>query len=89
MKIPGMMTAGWSLICIRGNSIWTEKRAITSYVRYRDEEGDIGRIERQQKFMKALMDKVTSPSIILQLPSILREVLRSVKTDLRSVSLWS
>ncbi len=57
------------------------KTAIT-YVRYRDEEGDIGRIERQQKFMKALMEKVTSPSIILQLPSILREVLRSVKTDL-------
>ena len=31
--------------------------AIT-YVRYRDEEGDIGRIERQQKFMKAVMDQV-------------------------------
>ena len=35
------------------------KTAVT-YVRYRDEEGDIGRIKRQQKFMKACMDKVTS-----------------------------
>lgn len=32
------------------------KTAVT-YVRYRDEEGDIGRIKRQQKFMKACMDK--------------------------------
>ena len=57
------------------------KTAIT-YVRYRDEEGDIGRIERQQKFMKAVMDKVTSPSIIPDLPAVIREVLSSVKTDL-------
>ena len=57
------------------------KTAIT-YVRYRDEEGDIGRIERQQKFMKAVMDKVTSPAIIPQLPAVIREVLSSVKTDL-------
>ena len=57
------------------------KTAIT-YVRYRDEEGDIGRIGRQQKFMKAVMEKVTSPSIIPQLPSVIKEVLSSVKTDL-------
>ena len=44
------------------------KTAVT-YVRYRDEEGDIGRIKRQQKFMKACMDKVTSPAIIPKLPS--------------------
>ena len=57
------------------------KTAIT-YVRYRDEEGDIGRIARQQKFMKAVMDKVTSPSIIPQLPGVIREVMSSIKTDL-------
>lgn len=55
--------------------------AIT-YVRYRDEEGDIGRIARQQKFMQAVMDKVTSPSIIPRLPSIIGEVIDSVETDL-------
>ena len=27
-----------------------------SYVRYRDEEGDIGRIARQQRFMSTVMD---------------------------------
>ena len=53
-----------------------------SYVRYRDEEGDIGRIARQQKFMKAVMDKITSPSIIVKLPSAISEVISSVDTDL-------
>ena len=57
------------------------KTAIT-YVRYRDEDGDIGRIERQQKFMKAVMDQVMSPSIIPRLPNIIREVMGSVETDL-------
>ncbi|MBO6244887.1 MAG: LCP family protein, partial [Anaerovibrio sp.] len=53
--------------------------AIT-YVRYRDEEGDIGRIRRQQKFMQAVMDKVTSPAIIPRIPSIIKEVVGSVQT---------
>lgn len=57
------------------------KTAIT-YVRFRDEEGDIGRIGRQQKFMKAVMEKITSPSIITKLPSVIKEVMSSVKTDL-------
>ena len=57
------------------------KTAIT-YVRYRDEEGDIGRVKRQQKFMKAVMAQATSPSIIPRLPSIVREVSNTVDTDL-------
>ena len=57
------------------------KTAVT-YVRYRDEEGDLGRIRRQQKFMKACMDKIVSPSIILKLPTVVGEVMDSVKTDL-------
>lgn len=55
--------------------------AIT-YVRYRDEEGDIGRIRRQQKFMQAVMDRITSPAIIPRIPSIIKEVISSVETDL-------
>lgn len=52
------------------------------YVRYRDEEGDIGRVGRQQKFIKAVLDKVTSPLMIPRLPSIISEVVSAVKTDL-------
>lgn len=57
------------------------KTAVT-YVRYRDEEGDIGRIERQQKFMKACMEKATSPSIIPKLPAVISEIFDAVRTDL-------
>lgn len=52
------------------------------YVRYRDEEGDIGRIGRQQKFMRAVVDKMATPSIVLKLPKIVREISSAVETDL-------
>ena len=57
------------------------KTAIT-YVRYRDEEGDIGRIKRQQNFMKAVMEKLVSPTIIPKLPAIVSAVSDSVETDM-------
>ncbi len=53
-----------------------------SYVRYRDEEGDIGRIARQQRFMRAVMEKVTSPAIVTRLPAVIRECMGAVETDL-------
>lgn len=53
------------------------------YVRFRhDEMGDIGRIERQQKFSKALLAQVASPGVIPRIPSIIEEVNAAVKTDL-------
>lgn len=52
------------------------------YVRYRDEEGDIGRVKRQQKFLNAVLAKFTSPSTILKIPSIIKEVRNSIQTDM-------
>lgn len=57
-------------------------RTAIKYVRYRDSEGDIGRIERQQKFIKAMLERVTSPAIITRVPTIIREVSASIKTDM-------
>lgn len=51
------------------------------YVRYRDEEGDIGRIARQQQFMKAVYEKVTSPANIPNLPRLTAVLAKMVKTD--------
>ena len=64
------------------------KTAVT-YVRYRDEEGDIGRIRRQQKFMKAVMDKLVSPTIIPRLPSIVSAMYDAVETDMSISELLS
>ena len=57
------------------------KTAVT-YVRYRDSEGDIGRVKRQQAFMAACMDRVTSPEIVTRIPKIVREVIDAVETDM-------
>ena len=57
-------------------------RTALQYVRYRDEEGDIGRVARQQKFIKAVIAEVSSPAIILKAPSLIREVFASLDTDL-------
>lgn len=64
------------------------KTAVT-YVRYRDEEGDIGRIRRQQKFMKAVMDKLVSPAIIPRLPSMVSAMYDAVETDMSISELLS
>ncbi len=57
------------------------RKAIT-YVRYRDLEGDAGRIRRQQAFMKACMERLVSPAVLASLPTIVQEISSSVRTDL-------
>ena len=52
------------------------------YVRYRDEEGDIGRIRRQQKFVAAVYDKVTSANILLKVPGLIKQITMMIKTDM-------
>lgn len=52
------------------------------YVRYRDEEGDIGRIRRQQKFILAIYKQITSKDIIARVPGTTRQIMAMIKTDL-------
>lgn len=57
------------------------------YVRYRDSEGDLGRIERQQKFIKAMFKQIASPSVITRIPGIIREVNSVLKSDLSTADM--
>ena len=52
------------------------------YVRYRDGEGDIGRIARQQHFMRALLTQFLSPQVLPRIAAITDEVKNAVETDL-------
>lgn len=52
------------------------------YVRYRDGEGDIGRIGRQQKFMQAVLEKLITPEILPKLPKLVDEISAAVETDM-------
>ncbi|MEC4813085.1 MAG: LCP family protein [Scytonema sp. PMC 1069.18] len=47
-----------------------------------DENGDIGRIQRQQMVMRALMDQSLNPATLTQLPKILNVVKDNIDTNL-------
>ncbi|MGI2904659.1 LCP family protein [Tolypothrix sp. VBCCA 56010] len=52
-------------------------------LRYRhDENGDIGRIQRQQMVMRALMDQSLNPTTLAQLPQVLDVVKEHIDTNL-------
>jgi len=58
-------------------------QGVEEYVRYRhDAKGDIGRIERQQWFLRQVSKKLQDPRIILKLPEIYQCATESVVTDL-------
>ena len=64
-----------------GNQHMDGKTAM-QYVRYRDEEGDIGRIRRQQKFIMALYKQIASKNIITKMPGVSKQIMSMIKTDL-------
>lgn len=52
------------------------------YVRFRkDAMADLGRIKRQQDFVKAVVEKLFSPSCLIKLPSIIEKSFKHIKTD--------
>ena len=59
------------------------------YVRYRDEEGDIGRVRRQQKFMQAIFAKLRGTNLVTKAPEIAQALYKSVETDLSAGDLLS
>jgi len=57
------------------------------YVRYRDEDGDIGRIERQQKFINAVYEKMMSPSMVVKIPSLVQVAFDSFDTNMNLMNM--
>lgn len=55
------------------------------YVRFRGKSGDIGRIFRQQRFLKSVLAKFRNPILVLRIPQFAVIFLTEVKTNL---SLW-
>lgn len=53
------------------------------YVRFRsDRQGDLGRIGRQQGFLKAIGQQILTPSILPQLPALIGETAKMLSTDI-------
>mgnify|MGYP006266885729 CR=1 FL=1 len=53
------------------------------FLRYRyDDKGDIGRVQRQQMLMRALVEQALNPATIARLPKILSVIQQNVDTNL-------
>jgi LCP family protein required for cell wall assembly len=53
------------------------------YVRFRhDSLSDLGRVVRQQKFIKEVVKKIQNPSILLKLHDLIQEAVNMVNTDM-------
>lgn len=54
-----------------------------SFIRFRhDATGDLGRIARQQDFLKALAQKTVNPAAFLKIPFIFEIIIHNIKTDM-------
>lgn len=72
---------GFTVDLKKGHQHLDGKTAI-QYVRYRDEEGDIGRVKRQQRFLMAAYEKIASADMLLKVPGLAKQLTSMVKTDL-------
>ncbi len=53
------------------------------FVRFRhDELGDIGRVQRQQQFMRAALERLLAPDTLLKVPRMLSTIKENVRTNL-------
>ena len=59
-------------------------RTAIKFVRFRDSEGDVGRVRRQQAFMRACADKLSEPSMLIKIPELLSVAVKAIDTDLNS-----
>ncbi|MBS3950704.1 MAG: LCP family protein [Peptococcaceae bacterium] len=65
-----------------GKQILNGDKAL-QYVRFRsDGRGDVGRVERQQKFMMEFIDQKLELKNVLKIPELAGEISRSVRTNL-------
>ncbi|MDZ7672066.1 MAG: LCP family protein [Halanaerobiales bacterium] len=74
--------AGGLYIDLPAGDVHLNGEKALQYVRYRGKLGDIGRVSRQQKFVEALMDKAISSQTLFNSPSIYKEVMNSVNTNI-------
>ena len=58
------------------------------YIRFRhDEIGDIGRVQRQQKFINAVVGKFLNPTTLMKLPQLVEAAQKNIITDMSNKEL--
>ncbi len=75
--------AGGLYIDIKKGWRHLDGKTALEYVRFRhDALGDIGRIQRQQQFLKALLKRIYDPSTMSRLPEVTKELLSVIQCDI-------
>lgn len=65
-------------------------RQALNYVRFRaDATADLGRIKRQQNFIRVLVEKVMTPGFFVKLPQIIAQVYDHIATDFSLAELYT
>lgn len=57
------------------------------YVRYRDDQGDIGRVSRQQKFINQVVKQVVRPATLIRVPAVIQEVVGLFNTNMSTAEM--
>ncbi len=71
----------------KGSQILNGEQAV-GYARFRmDEEGDRGRIRRQQQVIRALGGKLKEPALVTRFPEIAAQVKKTLETDLKPMEM--
>lgn len=71
----------------RGLQILDGDKAL-QYLRYRNGGGDIGRIQRQQKFIAALLRRVMSFNTLLRAQALAREAVKYIDTNMTTAEIF-
>ncbi len=59
------------------------------FVRTRYQDGDFGRVQRQQQFLRAVHDQLISPALLVQAPALASQLAATFETDIPIASLPS
>ena len=72
---------GFTVDIKKGKQHLDGEKAI-QYVRFRDWDGDVGRVKRQQRFIMAMYDKIASEQLLKSIPGLAKQLTSMIKTDL-------
>ncbi len=82
-------TAGLNINIQAGLQLLDGEQAV-NYLRFRsDELGDIGRIQRHQKFFNALVKRLIQPDALFKMPELIQKSNRLFKTDMSFEKMFS
>lgn len=79
---------GFTVDIKKGKQHMDGEKAI-QYVRFRDWDGDVGRVKRQQRFIMCMYEKIASEELLKHIPGLAKQLTSMIKTDLNVAEMIS